>query len=85
MKTPAIRAAPAPRGAGFFGKANSTLAEGQYRLRVKHPKFGAEVRHVQIVSGQTAEIRIPLHSGASAPLQEAISDGVNAVKRLFGN
>jgi hypothetical protein len=69
---------------GFFGKANSTLAEGQYRLRVKHPKFGAEIRHVQIVSGQTAEIRIPLHSGASAPL-EAISDGVNAVKRLFGN
>ena len=69
---------------GFFGKANSTLAEGQYRLRVKHPKFGAEIRHVQIVSGQTAEIRIPLHSGASAPL-EAISDGVSAVKRLFGN
>jgi len=69
---------------GFFGKANSTLAEGQYRLRVKHPKFGAEIRHVQIVSGQTAEIRIPLHSGVSAPL-EAISDGVSAVKRLFGN
>lgn len=69
---------------GFFGKANSTLAEGQYRIRVKHPKFGAEIRHVQIVSGQTAEIRIPLHSGASAPL-EALSEGVNAVKRLFGN
>jgi len=69
---------------GFFGKANSALAEGQYRLRVKHPQFGAEIRHVQIVSGQTAEIRIPLHSGASAPL-EALSDGVHAVKRLFGN
>ena len=66
---------------GFFGKASSTLEEGQYRLRVKHPKFGAEVRHVQVVSGQTAEIRVQLHSGASAPLNEA----VNAVKRLFGN
>jgi hypothetical protein len=68
---------------GFFGKVNSALDEGQYRIRIKHPKFGAEVRHVQIVSGQTAEIRIPLHSGP--PLHEAISDGVNAVKRLFGN
>ena len=68
---------------GFFGKANSTLDEGQYRIRIKHPKFGAEVRHVQIVSGQTAEIRVPLYSGPL--LHEAISDGVNAVKRLFGN
>jgi hypothetical protein len=68
---------------GFFGKANSTLDEGQYRIRIKHPKFGAEVRHVQIMSGQTAEIRVPLHSGPQ--LHEALSDSVNAVKRLFGN
>ena len=68
---------------GFFGKANSTLDEGQYRIRIKHPKFGAEVRHVQIMSGQTAEIRVQLHSGPQ--LHEALSDGVNAVKRLFGN
>jgi carboxypeptidase family protein len=66
---------------GLFGKASSTLEEGQYRIRVKHPKFGAEVRHVQVVSGQTAEIRVQLHSGPSVPLNEA----VNAVKRLFGN
>jgi len=68
---------------GFFGKANSTLDEGQYRIRIKHPKFGAEVRHIQIVSGQTAEVRVQLHSEPA--LREAISDGVNAVKRLFGN
>jgi hypothetical protein len=73
---------------GFFGKASSTLEEGQYRIRVKHPKFGSEVRHVQVVSGQSAEVHVQLHSGASAPLQEAgrvIGEGVNAVKRLFGN
>ena len=73
---------------GFFGKASSTLQEGQYRIRVKHPKFGGEVRHVQVVSGQSAEVRVQLHSGASAPLHEAgrvIGEGVNAVKRLFGN
>src|SRR5262245_58756840 len=68
---------------GFFGKANSTLDEGQYRIRIKHPKFGAEVRHMQIMSGQTAEIRVLLHSGPQ--LHEAISDGGNAFKRLFGN
>ena len=73
---------------GFFGKARYTLEEGQYRIRVKHPKFGAEVRHVQVVSGQSAEVRVQLRSGASAPLHEAdrvIGEGVNAVKRLFGN
>src|SRR3989475_12400865 len=70
---------------GFFGKASSTLEEGQYRIRVKHPKFGAEVRHVQVGSGQSAEIRIRLRSGASAPLHEVLSEGVNTVKRLFGN
>jgi hypothetical protein len=66
---------------GFFGKASSTLDEGQYRVRVTHPKFGAEVRHVQVVSGQTAEIRFPLHAGAAA----ALTGALNAVKRLFGN
>ena len=71
---------------GFFGKANSTLDEGQYRIRIKHPKFGAEARHVQIMSGQTAEIRVQLHSGPQLhEAIEAISDGVNAFKRLFGN
>src|SRR2546426_7914719 len=70
---------------GFFGKARYTLEEGQYRIRVKHPKFGAEVRHVQVVSGQSAEIRIRLRSGASAPLHEVLGEGVNTVKRLFGN
>jgi len=68
---------------GFFGKAKSTLDEGQYRVRIKHPKFGAEVRHVQIMSGQTAEVRVQLHAGPQ--MHQAISNGVNAVKRLFGN
>ncbi len=68
---------------GFFGKANSTLDEGQYRIRIKHPKFGAEVRHVQIMSGQTARIRVQLHPGPQ--LHAAFSDGVNALKRLVEN
>src|SRR5713226_10506571 len=51
----------------FFGKASYTLGEGQYRIRVSHPKFGVEVRHVQVVSGQSAEVRVRLRWGAPAP------------------
>ena len=72
---------------GFFGKASHTLDEGQYRVRVNHPKFGGEIRHVQVLSGQSAQIQIRGRAGA-APLREAgrvIGDGVNAVKRMFGN
>ena len=72
---------------GFFGKASHTVDEGQYRVRVKHPKFGAELRHVQVLSGQSAQIQIRLRAGA-APLREAervIGEGVSAVKRMFGN
>ena len=72
----------------YLGKASSTLDEGQYRIRVTHPKFGAETRNVQVVSGQSTEVRLRLRSGASAPLREAervVGKGVNAVRRLFGN
>ena len=72
----------------YFGKASSTLDEGEYRIRVTHPKFGAEIRNVQVVSGQSTEVRLRLRSGASAPLREAervVGKGVNAVRRLFGN
>lgn len=71
-----------------LGKASSTLDEGQYRIRVTHPKFGAETRNVQVVSGQSTEVRLRLRSGASAPLREverAVGKGVSAVRRLFGN
>lgn len=72
----------------FFGKASYILDEGQYRVRVSHPKFGTEVRHVHVASGQSAEVRVRLRSGAAAPLREAervIEEGVNAVRRWFGN
>ena len=75
-------------GSNYFGKASSTLDEGQYRIRVTHPKFGAETRNVQVMSGQNTEVRIRLRSGASAPLREAervVGKGVSAIRRLFGN
>ncbi len=71
----------------YFGKASYPLEEGLYRLRVSDPKFAPEVRHVQVASGQSAEVRVRLHSGASVPLRQAerlIDEGVSAVKRVFG-
>lgn len=42
------------------GDARHKLKEGAYKLRVTHPKYVAEVRPIQVVAGQTAEIRIRL-------------------------
>jgi len=69
----------------WFGRASHRLAEGQYRVRVDHPKFRAEVRQVQVVSGQTSELDVPLRAGSGA-LRKAgrmIDEGVSAIRRLF--
>jgi hypothetical protein len=71
----------------FRGKARHSLEAGQYRVRVSHPRFAAEVRQVQVMRGETTEIRVQLRSGASAPFREAeriIDEGVGAIRRLFG-
>jgi hypothetical protein len=66
---------------GADGQARGRLKEGTYRLRVIHPRFVAEARQVQIVAGQTAEVRLKLVQPGSktGPLNEA----VGAVKRIF--
>ncbi|MBI3456079.1 MAG: carboxypeptidase regulatory-like domain-containing protein [Candidatus Rokubacteria bacterium] len=74
--------------AGHDGRARQSLKEGLYRLRVSHPRFGAEVRQVQALSGQRAEIRIQLAQkvGGSLPIGEAtraVNEGVSAVRRFF--
>jgi hypothetical protein len=71
----------------FLGKAKHSLEEGQYRVRVSHPKFAAELRQVQVLSGETTEIKVRLRSGASAPLRHAerlIDEGVGVLRRIFG-
>jgi hypothetical protein len=70
------------------GRLQHALKEGSYRLRVSHPKFSAENRTIQVVSGQTAEVRIELRQSAagSMPLGEAVrtvDEGFGAVKRFF--
>lgn len=72
----------------WSGKARYTLDEGHYRVRVSHPRFAAEIRQVQVVSRQTAEVRVQLRAGASSALRHAervIDEGVSAMRRLFGH
>jgi len=69
------------------GRARQTLKEGTYRVRVSHPRFSAEARQVQVVSGQTVEVRMRLRAGSSSPLEHAeraVNQGVRAVRKLFG-
>jgi len=58
----------------WYGKARCTLDEGHYRLRVSHPRYGAEVREVQLVSRQSTEVRVQLRTGTSVG---------GAMRRLF--
>jgi hypothetical protein len=45
-----------------LGRARSSLIQGPYRIRVTHPKYIAEVREVQVLPGQTAEIPVRLRT-----------------------
>jgi hypothetical protein len=66
------------------GRARKSLKEGQYRLRVSHPRFAAETRQIQVQAGQTAEIRIALGlRGPGSAAGKAVDEGVGAVRRFF--
>ena len=67
------------------GRARRSLKEGQYRLRVSHPRFSGETRQIQVQAGQTAEVRIALgpRGSAGASAGKAVDEGVGAVKKLF--
>jgi hypothetical protein len=65
------------------GQATKELREGVYVVRVSHPRYAADVRRIQVLTGQTVEIRASLRPGSSSPIQRALNDGVNAVKRAL--
>jgi hypothetical protein len=66
---------------GTEGQARGRLAEGTYRLRVIHPRYVAEARQVQVIAGQTSEVRLRLVQ--PAPKAGALDEAVGAVKRIF--
>ncbi len=57
-----------------FGKARCALDEGHFRVRVSHPRFGDELREVQVVSRQSTEVRVQLRAASLG----------HTVRRLFG-
>jgi hypothetical protein len=64
------------------GRARARLKEGMYRLRVSHPRFLSETRQVQVVAGQTSEVRLKLlqpPASKAGPVDEA----VGAIKKIF--
>jgi hypothetical protein len=48
------------------GKASCKLDEGRFRVRVSHPRFGDQVREVQVVSKQTTQLRVELRASSSS-------------------
>jgi hypothetical protein len=84
-----VTSLPAPESGAHY-----TLKEGTYRLRVSHPKFGTETRTVQVIAGQTSEIRFRLAprtasspgGTATSPVGDAtraVSEGVESLRKIF--
>jgi len=48
------------------GKASCKLDEGRFRVRVSHPRFGDQIREVQIVSKQTTQLQVQLRASNSS-------------------
>lgn len=70
------------------GRVRQQVKEGPYRLRVSHPAFGAETRQVQVLPGQTAEVRISLtqRAGGASPIDQAtraVNEGVGTARRIL--
>ena len=69
------------------GQGRRQIKEGTYRLRVTHPRYATEVRQIQVVAGQTAEIRLRLAPRATGspltPAERAVNEGVEGLKKIF--
>ncbi|PYM03975.1 MAG: hypothetical protein DMD82_15745 [Candidatus Rokuibacteriota bacterium] len=55
------------------GRARQALKEGTYKLRVSHSQFATAVREIQVIAGQTAEVRVQL--APPFPVTSPVSTG----------
>jgi hypothetical protein len=66
------------------GRVHQMLKEGQYRLRVRHPKFTPQVLLVQVTAGQTSELHLALTPRPPThPPPKRPSEKPGPVKRFF--
>lgn len=65
------------------GRVRHKLKEGQYRVRVSHPRFVPETRQVLVIAGQTAEVHFALAPRPAPPPPAKPVQKTGAVRRFF--
>jgi hypothetical protein len=65
------------------GRATQDLMEGAYTVRVSHPRYAVEARRIQVMPRQTTEVRANMRSGSSSPVERAVNNGVNALRKAL--
>ncbi|MGH7310207.1 MAG: hypothetical protein ACREK6_16085 [Candidatus Rokuibacteriota bacterium] len=55
------------------GRVRHALREGDYKLRVFHPRYGVEIRQVQVQARHVSEIRIGLLPRVLAPASPKVA------------
>jgi hypothetical protein len=65
------------------GRATQDLKEGAYTVRVSHPRYAAEARRIQVMPRQTTEVRANMRAGSSSPIERAVNNGVNALRKAL--
>ena len=64
------------------GRARQAIKEGNYRLRVSHPRYATEVRQIHVIGGNTSELRVRLtpRTAKSAPPTATAPAGTASTK-----
>ena len=65
------------------GRATHALTQGDYVVRVSHPRYAAETRRIQVMPQHTTELRTNLRTGSSSPVNRAVSKSATALGKIF--
>jgi hypothetical protein len=66
------------------GQATKALREGVYVVRVRHPRYPAEVRRIQVFPRESVEIRATLRAAKATPASAAARSSASPIKRAIG-
>ena len=65
------------------GRATQELNEGEYVVRVSHPRYAVEARRIQVMPQHTTEVRTNLRTGSSSPVNRAAEKSATALRKIF--